>query len=437
MGGDTLSLPNTSTDEESSLEQEESLPSPPLLRVDDLNVKVEDDPMKPKSPLEFGQFDPNPLDDAEANQRRIRSVYNEVLRSYDELQDRSKSLEEAKTEILSYTPGAWIENVGGMKLSDYNVPKTSSLLLIGPKGSGKSNLINRISRVVEVDKFAPERAQVSYNLSVGAHSVGDGTYFLQEYMIPRRSTSFCLYDTRSLSYDSSENIEMIQRWMTKGVRHGEPVIRDSDSSSLKTTMKRKARQNGNCSREIRMVNFVIFVVNGLSVVKSMDADDEPDAYYTQMIASVFNCPFLSFKDDKPVVVVTHGDLLSLSDRARLRVYLGQLLGVHPKKQIFDISESCDPATDLAIVEMLRYSLEHADRNLPGKVFADKFWPILKDSSAAKVGSFSLPACLLVLIIMGIAIASVHFRLRHHSPPPSTHIDWHTIKHLWLGSDYDY
>lgn len=49
-----------------------------------------------------------------------------------------------------------------------------------------------------------------------------------------------------------------------------------------------------------------------------------------------------------------------------------------------LAESCDPATDLAIVEMLRYSLEHADINLPGKVFADKFWPILKDLSAAKV-----------------------------------------------------
>lgn len=27
----------------------------------------------------------------------------------------------------------------------------------------------------------------------------------------------------------------------------------------------------------------------------MDADDEPDAHYTQMIASVFNCPVLILK----------------------------------------------------------------------------------------------------------------------------------------------
>lgn len=56
-------------------------------------------------------------------------------------------------------------------------------------------------------------------------SVGDGTFFLQEYMIPRCSTSFCLYDTRSLSDDSHENIKLLQHWMKNGVRHGELVIR--------------------------------------------------------------------------------------------------------------------------------------------------------------------------------------------------------------------
>lgn len=56
-------------------------------------------------------------------------------------------------------------------------------------------------------------------------SVGDGTYFLQEYMIPRDSASFCLYDTRSLSDKSSTNREMLTHWMITGVRHGELVIR--------------------------------------------------------------------------------------------------------------------------------------------------------------------------------------------------------------------
>lgn len=61
----------------------------------------------------------------------------------------------------SYKPGTWIEKARGLKLCDYDVPETTCLILVGPKGSGKSSLINRISKVFEDDKFAPARAQVS------------------------------------------------------------------------------------------------------------------------------------------------------------------------------------------------------------------------------------------------------------------------------------
>lgn len=43
-----------------------------------------------------------------------------------------------------------------------------------------------------------------------------------------------------------------------------------------------------------------------------------------------------YLDDKPVLVVTHGDLLSITDRVRVRVHLGELLGIPPAKQVFDI-----------------------------------------------------------------------------------------------------
>ncbi|KAA8543539.1 hypothetical protein F0562_021715 [Nyssa sinensis] len=419
--------------EEGSSEQEFpelSLGLPSLLRRDGLSTQVDDGGVNEKVVGDFDDVGSRITSDSldfEADQRRRSSIYREVLQSYDELRRRSENLEEAKSKILSYTPGAWIEMVGGMKLSDYDVPKTASLLLIGPRGSGKSSLVNKISRVFEDDKFASERAQVSYN-----SSVGDGTYFLQEYMIPRGSTSFCLNDTRSLSDESYENMEMLKRWMTKGVRHGELAIRDSDSSSLKTIMKSKARHNGYKSSEARMVNFVIYVVNGLSVLKSMNSNDEAGMQYTQLISTTFNCPFLSFKDDKPVIVVTHGDLLSLSDRAMIRVHLGELLGIPPKKQIFDIPEISDPMTELTIVDMLRYSLEHADRNLPGKGW-----------SMGKVVTVPLSTCLLLFLILGIAIISAHILGSHshhahmrRARQSNTRIDWHAIRHLWLGTDYD-
>ncbi|TXG54149.1 hypothetical protein EZV62_019405 [Acer yangbiense] len=367
------------------------------------------------------------LSSSEFDQRRMRSVYRQVLQSYHQFQTRIGTLGEAKTRILSYTPASWIENVGGMKLGDYDVPKTTSLVLVGPKCSGKSSLINRISKVFEDDKFASERAQVTCKVFILQYcntdnsSVGDGTYFLQEYKIPRGSNSFCLYDTRSLSDVPSIDIDMIKHWITKGVRHGEPVIRESDSSSLRDRIKCKARENGCQLSENRMVNFFIFVVDGLSVLKSIESDGDVEKQYTQMIATTFNCPYLSFKDDKPVVVVTHGDLLSLTDRARVRTHLGELLGVPPMQQIFDISESDGLENELIIVDMLRYCLEHADKNLPHK-----------NGTRNKVFRMSVSA-FVYLLVLGIAILSVYRHMHVLRASDSEHdvaVDWHSIRHLW-------
>jgi ABC-type lipoprotein export system ATPase subunit len=64
-------------------------------------------------------------------------------------------------------PGTWTEKVGRLKLCDYDVPETTCLVLVGQSGSGKSSLINRISKVFDDDKFAPERAQISCMLFRG------------------------------------------------------------------------------------------------------------------------------------------------------------------------------------------------------------------------------------------------------------------------------
>lgn len=60
---------------------------------------------------------------------------------------------------VSYTPGSFIEEVGGLGKEDYMIPEMTTLLLLGPSGSGKSSLVNKITRVVEDDEFLPDRAQ--------------------------------------------------------------------------------------------------------------------------------------------------------------------------------------------------------------------------------------------------------------------------------------
>nr|XP_029121380.1 uncharacterized protein LOC105048535 isoform X2 [Elaeis guineensis] len=301
--------------------------------------------------------DLEPADD-ESQQRRYKT-YLEVLESYvTPPRMPPHALQAAKNIIARHRPGDWIEEVGGTKASDYDIPETTTLLLVGPRGSGKSTLVNRITRVFQDDPFAPDRGQVSHNVSVT-----EGSCFLQEYMIPRNSKSLCVYDTRSLSTLSSDNFKLLQHWMMQGVSHRQMVIRDSDDVVTRKRIKGTAQQGQFCPCQKRMVNFVIFVVDGISVLKSMD---DKDTQYNDMLAETFNYPFLSFHDNKPVVVVTHGDELSVSDRAHIRTYLGELLGIPPLTQIFDIPGRNEYDTELAIVDMLRYSIEHSDRNLPFK-----------------------------------------------------------------------
>ncbi|KAG4921606.1 hypothetical protein GLYMA_18G158800v4 [Glycine max] len=429
MGGD--SIVSHGTDEGSCLEENFPLlssHSSPALR-DNLGLQDEDNRMKAENGLTCSETDEEIIHpsrvDFEVNERRRVINYQEILQCCDELKIHSKDLKREKQKILRYKPGAWIEKAGGLKISDYDVPKTTCLLLVGPRGSGKSSLINRISKVVEDDRFAPARAQESYN-----SLLGDGTSFLQEYMIPRYSNSICLYDTRSLSDNSEkdENIRMLKSWMTKGVHHGELVVRKTDNQRLRKSLKGKAHKKGYLSSKTRKVNFVIYVVNGLLVLKAMENDGALETQCVQSIVSTFNCPFLSFKDDKPVLVFTHGDLLSFSERALVREHLGTLLGIPPTKQIFDIPDCDCPATESAIIGMLRYSLAHADRHFPQR-----------SKVMDKVHKMSL-SLYMILLILGIGIAigwaqntenrRVQFPRPKQKVPKSKPIEWHKIRHIW-------
>ncbi|XP_028795575.1 uncharacterized protein LOC114751080 isoform X2 [Neltuma alba] len=436
MGGDSIS--SQGEDSCSDVVFSTLSSNSPTLTRDSLSMKVENDTVNGENGLarvETGEINIGPSSssfDLEVNNRRKHRIYQEILQKYDERTISCKNLKEEREKILSYSPGVWTENVGGLKLSDYDVPKTTCLILIGPRGSGKSSLINRISKVFEVGKYATARAQVSCN-----SSTGDGTYFLQEYMIPRSSTSICLYDTRCLSGNPNDDDRILYQWMTKGVSHGELVLRSTDDQRLKKLLKHRACKTDFFFSKRMKVNFVIYVANGLSLLKSLENTGASERGYADMVASTFNCPYLSFKDDKPVLVVTHGDLLSLSDRARVCAYLVELLGV-PPTQIFDIPECDDCVTEFTIIEMLRYTLEHADRNYPPKIRV-----------MDKVHKASLSIYMILLILgLGIAIALACDKFihpchphrhgwkilgpgaKHKAPGLQPKIEWHKIRHIW-------
>jgi hypothetical protein len=61
-------------------------------------------------------------------------------------------------------------------------------------------------------------------------------------------------------------------------------------------LKCKGGKKGFFSSKRRKVNFVICVVNGLSVLNAMEnARGDLEARYIEAIVSTFNCPYLSFK----------------------------------------------------------------------------------------------------------------------------------------------
>lgn len=102
-------------------------------------------------------------------------------------------------------------------------------------------------------------------------------------------------------------------------------IRKSDSVSLKAQLKRKARKSS-FSGQVKQVDFVIFVVNGLSVLESMDSAGETEKGYSEMIATNFNNPLLSFKGTNYETFALSLSSRSLSHRLRCSVTLSSKIG---------------------------------------------------------------------------------------------------------------
>lgn len=68
-------------------------------------------------------------------------------------------------------------------------------------------------------------------------------------------------------------------------------------------MRCKARGSCRPFSVIRRLNFVIFVINGLTALKSMDSNHDGQSQYMQLIANTYNCPYLSFKGTRTFIIL--------------------------------------------------------------------------------------------------------------------------------------
>lgn len=58
-----------------------------------------------------------------------------------------------------------------------------------------------------------------------------------------------------------------------------------------------------------MINFVIFVVDGLSVLQSIDGDDKQKDY-DRVIKTAFNCPYLSYGGEIIPLIISYNIMLT-------------------------------------------------------------------------------------------------------------------------------
>lgn len=145
------------------------------------------------------------------------------------------------------------------------------------------------------------------------------------------SQNICVYDSRGLSeVDTAEAQSILRCWLEKGVRHGQMVVRfvisrvlvlqifggnasvslldvstiltilvapsrPSDSSSTRYALECKARHGHHKISKKRNINFVIFVVNAVSLNNIKKTSD----WASRMnLIKLYKSPFLSFTGDK-------------------------------------------------------------------------------------------------------------------------------------------
>ncbi|KAI5077275.1 hypothetical protein GOP47_0007099 [Adiantum capillus-veneris] len=286
------------------------------------------------------------------------------------LQENSEqNLEDVREIIKGYRPGDGIRSVGGICRSGFAIPEATTLLVVGFAGAGKSCLINNMIRVVDNVTDGFDRAQTYVDMA-------NGSLFLQEYFLSGSAQNFCVFDSRGFSTTNAfEDLDIIKKWISNGICHGEAVCRPSDTKTIREALEGRGRQGHSDCTVRRVVDFVIFVVDAFTVHRMRESHD---VAALGNLAMLYKSPFLSFKDDVPVVVMTHGDKLAPQDRVLTRIFIGELLGVSPIDHIFDIScftersmhpGDVDTYNDLVLVNMLKFSLERADKNLPYKARA--------------------------------------------------------------------
>ncbi|CAK9180156.1 unnamed protein product [Ilex paraguariensis] len=221
------------------------------------------------------------------------------------------------------------------------------------------------------------------NQSSLENAANQKTLFLEEHNVLRSMRSgFCVYDTRGFEYDRvDESLEELSEWITDGVHHNQLCLRSGDrlSSSkdeLGINFLRSSSQFAN-----RRVNYVMVVANVAEIYKALKASDSNPL---EALRQLFCSPALRKRNEDPILILTHGDKLSMEDRIDGRLKICEYLGIMETTGVYDIvciteygllAEEFDPISAYALTEAVYRALLMSDRShLPKRRIWD--WAVL-------------------------------------------------------------
>ncbi|KAF8376828.1 hypothetical protein HHK36_031494 [Tetracentron sinense] len=275
-----------------------------------------------------------------------------------------EGLDDLRHKLLTYRSGDFWSPTGGINKEDMKIPPLITILLVGFSGSGKSSLVNLMYSVLGRSGLIPF-AQTSGN------SPNYTTLFIEEHNVLRSLRSgFCVYDSRGFDYNRmSESFEDLTAWMVDGVHHNQLCRRSGDEALRREGMVIPSMGSMLSSSRFkrRRVNCAIVVANVADIYKALQKGDSKPLEATR---ELFWCPSLRKCNENPLLILTHGDLLSAKERIDGRLKICEFLGVSETTGTYDIvcltehgllADDSDPVTAYALTEAIYRALIFSDR----------------------------------------------------------------------------
>ncbi|XP_059438567.1 uncharacterized protein LOC132171300 [Corylus avellana] len=273
-----------------------------------------------------------------------------------------EGLNELRHKLQMYRSGDFWVPVGGISKEEMDIPPTITILLVGFTGSGKSSLVNLMYSVLGRSGIIPF-AQTSLGSSSNYT-----TMLMEEHNVSRNMKSgFCVYDSRGFMYDQmGENLAELSSWMTDGVHHNQLCLRPGDNALTKLEMENLTLKP--TSKFVRRrVNFVMVVAN---IAEIYNASKAGDFKPLEAIRELFCSTVLRKSNENPLLILTHGDMLSTEERIDGRLKICEWLDVSETTGVYDIvclteygylAEESDPVTAYALTEAVYRALVISDR----------------------------------------------------------------------------